>query len=282
MTNARLRSIDRIAIVAAALLVQPSVQGAQPPASPPAPRNLQVFPKDIKIEQLIAEMDGFAMGLGVGCDHCHAPARLPPGVILPPGQENLDFALDDKPAKKAARQMMVMLRTINAMVPAAVGKPAEQAALVQCATCHSGMVTPPLPLATILDKTTAEKGRDAAVAQYKELRQSYYGSSAYDFSESRVNGASLRLGGLDGYAVRLTNTGKPADALAWFALNLEYFPQSAITWALIGNAQIQNRNKTAALEAINKSIELSKPVFGGTLPAGHPLETLKKQAEAMP
>src|ERR1700744_4911744 len=115
-------------------------------------------------------MNGIPTALGVQCDHCHAPAHLPPGKALTPGEETLDFALDEKPAKRTARQMLIMLRTINAMVPGAVGKPAGKAMQVKCATCHHGMQPPPQQMAEVLGATTAEKGVPAAIAQFKNLR----------------------------------------------------------------------------------------------------------------
>ena len=43
-------------------------RGGQPPA---APTNLQVLPKDISREELIATMRGYTAGLGVQCNYCH-------------------------------------------------------------------------------------------------------------------------------------------------------------------------------------------------------------------
>lgn len=285
MKHIRALSACRVAVLAAALSAAGPAGSAeqappQPPVTPPIVfENLQVFPKDIKPEQLLDQMHGFADALGVGCDYCHAAGKPP--AWAPPG-ETLQFSLDTNPKKKIARQMLVMLGTINAMVPVAVGKAPEQAVHLQCYNCHRGMVTPPLSLAATLDRTTAEKGRDAAVAQFKELRQKYFGSAAYDFADFRQDGPNVSLGGLNAYGLTLATTGKPDDALVWLNLNLEYFPNSAVTWALVANAQLLKGNKPAALEAINKAIDLAKPLFGGTLPSGNPLEPLLAQIKALP
>ena len=60
------------------------------------PKNLKVLPKDWTRAQVVAVMQNFNAGLGVGCDYCHVQN---PGT--PP-----DFASDDKPEKEAARAMM--------------------------------------------------------------------------------------------------------------------------------------------------------------------------------
>jgi hypothetical protein len=53
-----------------------------------------------------------------------------------------DFVGDTKPTKNMARAMMRMVTDMNAKVPEAVGKPADQAARVTCAMCHRGTTTP--------------------------------------------------------------------------------------------------------------------------------------------
>jgi tetratricopeptide (TPR) repeat protein len=201
----------------------------------------------------------------VECDFCHARAKLPPGVILKPGEENFDFALDEKPTKKVARQMMLMLRSINAMVPTAVGKSSDKTVQLQCFNCHRGMQTPPLPLADILDQTVKEKGVAAAIAQYKDLRRRYYGAVIYDFSDGEASDPAspgMGLGGLDDYALRLIQTGKPDDAIPWLNLNLQYFPTSGGTWALISMAQQKKKDKTAAIKSAQKAVELGPTKFG--------------------
>ncbi len=99
--------------------------------------------------------------------------------------------------------MIIMLRTVNAMIPAAVGKPADKAIRIKCFNCHRGLATPPLPLADVLSRTTAEKGLAAAIAQYRELRNRSYYSGAYDFSDATVGQGASR--GLPAYAFQLLN-----------------------------------------------------------------------------
>lgn len=226
----------------------------QPPSAPavPAFKNLQVLPKDIKPEQLVITMHGFATGLGVECNFCHAPVKLPPGKSLAPGQDALDYSLDDKPTKRTARQMLIMLRTINAMIPSVVGKPAEKTQSIQCFNCHRGMMTPPVPLADLLNQTTAQKGLPTAIAQYKDLRSKYYGSGAYDFGDAKLPvGASS---GLESYAFQLVLAGKPDEASAWLHVNLQYYPKSAATWETMAFVEgVGKHDKAAALKNLQKA-----------------------------
>jgi hypothetical protein len=103
------------------------------------------------------------------------------------GPPPFNFASDDKPQKKAAREMMLMVRDINPKVAAAVGKSAEAATRVGCVTCHRGVAIP------------------------KQL----------------------------------------ADIL-----NLEYFPMSARTYAVLSQAQRAENDTAAAIKSLEKAVEL--------------------------
>ena len=97
--------------------------------------NLQVFPQNITHDELISAMRGFARGLGVRCDHCH--------VANPPGSaEQFDFPNDAKPEKKAARQMLRMVRAVNADYLSKVNPHKQD---VTCWTCHHGQTVPAQP-----------------------------------------------------------------------------------------------------------------------------------------
>ena len=135
----------------------------------PGPQNLQVLPKETPQAQVLQTMQAFTAALGVQCVHCHVQAgggrragrrRRGPRPRRG-GAPAFDYASDDKPQKKAARQMMLMVREINPKVVAAVGKAEDMTARVGCVTCHRGVAIP-RPLTEILDLTTAEKGAPAA------------------------------------------------------------------------------------------------------------------------
>jgi tetratricopeptide (TPR) repeat protein len=139
--------------------------------------NLKVLPKDISRQELQSTMRGFAFALNVRCEHCH--------VEKAGGKKfEMDFASDDKEAKKTARVMLEMVAAINRDYISKVTKtPPIQ---VQCVTCHHGL-TQPRTLNSVLAETIDQKGIDSAVAQYHELRQKYYGSGQYDFGETSLN-----------------------------------------------------------------------------------------------
>jgi tetratricopeptide (TPR) repeat protein len=139
--------------------------------------NLKVLPKDISRQELQSTMRGFAFALNVRCEHCH--------VEKAGGNKfEMDFAADDKEAKKTARVMLEMVAAINRDYISKVTKtPPIQ---VQCVTCHHGL-TQPRTLNSVLAETIDQKGIDSAVAQYHDLRQKYYGSGQYDFGETSLN-----------------------------------------------------------------------------------------------
>src|SRR6185312_6959636 len=105
---------------------------------------------------------------------------------------------------------LAMTRDINATLASALKKPAADITRVECATCHRG-VPVPAQLSDVLRQTMLTKGEGAAVVQYRELRQQYLSSGAYDFRESTL---------LDLARESLTAR-KPDDAVAWLQLNVE-------------------------------------------------------------
>jgi photosynthetic reaction center cytochrome c subunit len=215
-------------------------------------RNVQVLPKDMAQGQVLQTMQNIASGLGVQCGYCHVAATVPEAAGRGRGRGRgaaapaaLDFPSDAIPQKKAAREMMLMVRDINQKVTAAVGKSADAATRVGCITCHRG-VPIPKQLPEILDRTTTEKGTPEAIAQYKELRKRYFGAQAYDFSEAT----------LVAYAQRAVQANKPDDAIAWLQTNLEYFPLSASTYAGLSQAQQRKNDKASALQSQEKAVDL--------------------------
>jgi hypothetical protein len=111
---------------------------SQQPANPGGFKNLQVLPKDIPREQLMATMRGFTRGLGVRCNHCHVVAATEP-------KEELDFPSDAKEQKRNARTMLRMTREINRTWIAKVDPKAAAEPRVSCWTCHRGKPEPEMP-----------------------------------------------------------------------------------------------------------------------------------------
>jgi hypothetical protein len=93
-------------------------------------RNVTLL-KDVPADRFLRIMDtGYRGSLGVTCDYCHVEDR---------------WEADEKRPKRAAREMILMTRTINDHL----GKLTEidtQDASVNCTTCHRGYVKPALQM----------------------------------------------------------------------------------------------------------------------------------------
>ena len=229
----------------------------------PAPRNLKVLPKDTTQQDVVALMQTFTRGLGVQCTYCHSEQTAPllsaeeqaAQAAAPPaagrgrgrgrGGPQIDFASDEKRQKLTARVMLAMTNDINARLAAAIRKPAADIVRVECATCHRG-VTNPQQLSDLLRQTMLGKGEGAAVVQYRELRQAYLNSGAYDFREPVL----LDLG-RESLASR-----KPDDALAWLQLNVEFFPRSVPSYIELSRAHLARRDRDAAISDLTKAIQI--------------------------
>lgn len=262
--------------ICAALIACASVAFAQDaplqPPQPPAPRNLQVLPKGSSQQDVLAVMQQFTRGLGVACTYCHVEQTAPlltveeqqaaqAAAAANPqqagrgrgrgrgrGGPQMDFASDDRRQKKIARAMLAMTNDINAKIEAAVHASTAQpheAVRVQCMTCHRG-VTNPEQLSNLLRQTMLGKGEGAAVAQYRELRQRYLDTGAYDFREPVL----LELGR------ESLASHKPDDAAAWLQLNVEFFPKSAASYIELAKAHVVKRDRDSAVADLTKALAI--------------------------
>jgi len=211
-------------------------QGQPGGAPPPPPANLQVLAKDMPRPQVVQVMQTYTAALGVECNYCHVQEGR--------GGRN-DFAADDKPAKKTAREMMKLTRDINEKVPTLVGKAAGTATTVACATCHRGVAIPK-QLTDVVADASASGGASAGLAKYKELREKYYGGQSYDFSE----------GGLIAIARRAQTDKKLDDAVAYLQANLEYYPKSSRTYQALSQVENAKGDKAGAIKDLEKAVEL--------------------------
>ena len=137
------RQIVSFGILALCILIMlPLVVAAQgEKKGAPAPlENIQVLPKTMDRPQVVMVMQNINKALGVQCTYCHVErAGAQPGAN---GQIPIDPPKDDKDTKKKARVMMKMVQSINQTLTSEIGKPADQLARVQCATCHRGAAIP--------------------------------------------------------------------------------------------------------------------------------------------
>lgn len=101
---------------------------------------------------------------------------------------------------------------------------------------------PKRSLAKTLLATINEKGLSAGMAQFKELKK----SDSYNLKESEVNAAGYQL----------LQSGKVAEAIEMFKINVEAFPKSGNVYDSLGEAYLKNGNKELAVVNYKKSVEL--------------------------
>ena len=229
-------------LVAASTSLPAQGRGGEPP------KNLQVLPKDTPRQQVVALMRTFALGLGVRCEHCHAAA--PDAAPQPAGGRGglplLDYASDSLETKRVAREMLKMVMDINQKYLPATGRTIPARHQVSCETCHHGLARPRTLRAALADAVDAS-GPDSAIALYRALREAYYGSASYDFSESALNEAAGE--------VARTPAQRPA-ALALLRLNLEFYPQSVPTLFTLANISALTGDTAAAVDAVQKALAI--------------------------
>ncbi len=204
------------------------------------PQNLKVLPKEISSKELSDTMKGFALGLGVRCETCHVGEAGQP-------LDTFDFDSDKKAMKRKARVMVQMLADVNSdYVPQLNEIEDAKRVEVRCVTCHRGRPQPKL-IEDELDEQLADAGLEAALARYAELRENFYGSHSYDFSEFT----------LPMYVQQLAAREQLAAAIAVLQLNVGNFPQSYYTQFVLAELNSAADNKAAALDAYAKAIELN-------------------------
>jgi tetratricopeptide (TPR) repeat protein len=185
--------------------------------------------QNLQAETMI-KMQGFTQALGVKCEYCHSAPR---------------GSGEKEPKRDVARQMIAMTLELNERVRNATGKTAAEVTKIECATCHRG-VPVPKRLSDIMIDTAAQRGADAAVEQYRDLREHYYGSAAYDFSDM-----SLLVAGQ-------TIANRSADAaIALLKLNLEFNPKSIPTYLALAFAQTRKLDDQGAIETLERALEIA-------------------------
>ncbi len=228
-----------VAIGGLALLNVPGLQ-AQGFRWPEDPQNIQVLPPEAKGQALGQIMRGFATALGVRCQHCHV------------GQGDLadfDFESDDKPAKEKARLMWEMVQAINGTHLAKLAQLGVHDAdrlQVTCMTCHRGN-SRPVMLGDVLAATIDTAGIDAAVAQYKQLREENYGGFAYDFTAASLLGLSEQL----------ARAGKADAAIRMARLEIEVNGESSNAYFTLGQVQARAGLRDDAIKSFERGEALA-------------------------
>ncbi len=227
-------SAATVPVIAVLLALAGAPAGAQ---WPPEVKNLQVLPKDSEFRELMTTMRGFTNALGVRCQHCHMGEE---GQRL----SEFDFASDEREAKKKARVMLKMTRTINAAIQTGFGD--ERAGVeVRCVTCHRGTQHPEMIEGVVLARLD-EEGLEAAAARYRELREEHYGGHTYDFGEGPLNKLSEEIG----------LGGRLDEAVGLLELNLEFNPDSSWAYSLLGEARFRQEDLVGARKGFEKALEL--------------------------
>jgi len=232
----------RAALTAALLLVLALLLPAlATPAAAQFPdkfSNLKVLPKDIDKNELRGIMRNFSIALGVRCDHCHVETHDESG------EEQEDFAADDKEPKLVARDMLKMVGEINGKLLPATGR--KDLVQVRCLTCHRGLKSP-ATIDQVMTRAIERTDVDSAIAEYRGLRTKHYGDGAYDFTS----------GPLSEVAEQLARGGDNLDgALKIARLDVEMNPDSSGAHVLLGQILAQKGDKAAAIDSLNKALEL--------------------------
>lgn len=201
------------------------------------PKNLQVLPENISGDELGQIMRGFAIGTGNRCSACHVGK-------IEADLSTYDFALDEMEKKVKARQMIKLMQDINARLAEAFPD-STKLVTVSCATCHRGQSKPEM-IEDVLAAHLRDEGLDPAVARYRELRERYYGSYTFDFSERMLMGFAENLGA----------RGELEAALRFVNLNLEYYPQSSRSYVVRAGVLLEQGDASGARRDYETALQL--------------------------
>jgi tetratricopeptide (TPR) repeat protein len=158
---------------------------------------------------------------------------------------DIDFASEENPRKDKARFMIGMLSALNNDVLPQLAGRQDPPVEMTCKTCHRGQATPRL-LSQELLLVAHESGAEAAVARYRELRAEFEIAGAFDFREVETNEVSGDLAA----------EGRIEEAIAILQLNAEYYPESAMVQAGLGDLFVARGDTAAALGAYERGLEL--------------------------
>lgn len=199
--------------------------------------NIQALPKDVTVREVRTMMRGFAGALGVRCTHCHVGDD-------PNDLTSIDFPADDKIEKRKAREMIRMTRRINEELLAQVPERSDPPVVVQCRTCHHSL-TRPAEIRDLLAETFAAEGADAAIARYRELRETHYGSDSYDFRHFMLANVAERVA-----------EQSPEGAIRLLELNGELYPDSAQTFATMAKIYRSMDDIDGAIRSLERALQV--------------------------
>lgn len=104
---------------------------------------------------------------------------------------------------------------------------------------------PKMPISSMVEKTIAEKGLEAAIAEYRDLKAKQ--ADKYDFARQELNVLGLRL----------MAGGKTKEAIEIFKLNVEAYPDVFNTYDSLAEAYLTANERDLAIRTFKKSLELN-------------------------
>lgn len=224
-----------IAVVVLTLAMLPRHAAAQFP--PDSLTNLQTLPADIPFRELMGTMRGFTFALDVRCSTCHVGEEGEP-------LSTYDFASDDKPLKRKAREMLEMVFAINNRHLTRLEDRREPDVAVTCYTCHRGTRVP-RTIQAELQIAFGDGGVDSLVARYEALHDEYYGRGTYDFGPSPLGDVGVGL-------IRTDADG----AVAVLRYGVERFPDDWQLHHQLGTALEATSDVQGAIAEYRRALEL--------------------------
>ncbi len=204
----------------------------------PEIENLQVLPADTPAREVIGLMRDVTMALGVRCQYCHVGEEGQP-------LSEFDMPSDAKATKTRAREMMRMTKAINSQhLDKLQGD--RSGLQVTCDTCHRGAARPE-PLKDLMVRTVEEQGVEAALEKYDEVREQYYGSGTFDFTDRSLVMAAEQLAAAE----------KLDEAIQLLELNRQYHPDSRWNSGTLAGAYEKAGRKDDALAFWKELLEES-------------------------
>jgi hypothetical protein len=222
--------------------------------------SLKVLDPAIEKPELIDTMRGWTQELGVRCNHCH---------VGPDNLQGMDFASDEKATKRTARRMLEMSQKINGELLAdlPVAEEGEDHQAVSCYTCHRGQATPPRNLVDVLAEVAKESGPEAAIDEYRAMREEHESAGRYDFREeslSRLSRRHAESGDFDG-------------ALAVLDGAKEFFGDSPSVYTNEGMIKFSQGDLEGARASFTQAVEID-PDFGWAKQSMARLEEMTKRS----
>jgi len=220
----------------------PTASPTERPPETPA-QNLKVLPRHWSRRQVVDQvMKTWTADLGVRCQYCHAGEESRP-------MAEWDFASDEKPAKRRAREMLLMLEEVNRRLGAMPSLHGTDAPPLRatCFTCHRGLARP-RRIEEILEETRVKSGLDAAIAQYRDLRAQHLATGGYDFSvKPLLRQARARLADQDAQG-----------AHKLLALAIEFGPDSLAIRSTLAEVAVAEGNRAVAVAHLQKALAFAQ------------------------